>query len=130
MYLDDLLVLSEAQAVVADANSTNYIDTEVVGGPGWKYGEPLAVIVLVKTVTVAGTGITFRVVHKATEPTTGDAALVDVTVLAVDLAVNKKIIIPLPLGVTILRMIRLYYDITAATESYVLSAYLGPLRSC
>lgn len=125
-YRDIELALSTSQAVAADANSEDYIDTELTY-PGWQKGMPAAVIVNVEAVTVAGTGIKFEVVHKASEPTTGDTALVDVTVLAADLQVGDQIVIPLPQGVELLRYVRLYYNITAGTESYTLSAYFTPL---
>lgn len=122
-YRDIKLALSKSQAVTADADSTYYIDTEL-SAPGWNKGTPAAVIVTVETKTTAGTGITFEVVHKSSEPTTGDVAMCSATVLAADLAVGSTIVIPLPRGITMSRYIRLYYNITAGTESYVLSAYL------
>jgi len=125
-YRDIELALSTSQAVAADANSEDYIDTDLTY-PGWQKGMPAAVIVNVEAVTVAGTGIKFEVVHKASEPTTGDTALVDVTVLAADLQAGDQIVIPLPQGVELLRYVRLYYNITAGTESYTLSAYFTPL---
>ena len=125
-YRDIELALSTSQAVVADANSEDYIDIELAY-PGWQKGMPAAVIVNVEAVAVAGTGIKFEVVHKTSEPTTGDGALVDVTVPAADLQVGDQIVIPLPQGVELKRYVRLYYNITAGTERYTLSAYFTPL---
>jgi hypothetical protein len=125
-YRDYKLLLSKSQALTADADSTYYLDTEL-SVPGWEKGMPAAVIVNVETKTTAGTGITFEVCHKTDEPTTGDATLVKVTALAADLAAGSQIVIPLPQGIKLLRYVRLYYDLTAGTESYTVSAYFTPL---
>jgi len=125
-YRDIELALSTSQQVTADANSEDYIDTELTY-PGWDKGVPAAVIVNVEAKATAGTGCTFEVCHKASEPTTGDATLVQVTALAADLAVGSQIVIPIPQGVRLLRYVRLYYNITAGTEDYTVSAYFTPL---
>lgn len=125
-YRDIKLALSTSQVVSGDANSEDYIDTELAY-PGWQKGIPAAIIVNVEAVGTAGTGIKFEVVHKTSEPTTGDGALVDVTALAADLQVGDQIIIPLPGGIELKRYVRLYYNITAGTENYTLSAYFTPL---
>ena len=125
-YRDIKLALSTSQNVTADANSEDYIDTELTI-PGWEKGMPAAIIVNIETVNTAATGIAFEVVHKTSEPTTGDGALVTVTALAADLAAGDQIVIPLPGGIKLLRYVRLYYNITNGTEDYVLSAYFTPM---
>lgn len=125
-YRDYKMILSDSQAVTADANSTNYIDTEVTY-PRWERNHKLGVIVNVEAKTVAGTGVNFIVCHKISEPTVSDANLVTVTALAADLVAGAEIWIPFPNGISILRYIRLYYDIIAGTESYTFSAYVTPL---
>jgi hypothetical protein len=122
-YRDYKLLLSSKQAVVADANSDNYIDTELTV-PGWDRGAPLAVVVTVNTKTTAGTGIDFIICHKTSEPTVSDATLVTVRALAADLGKGAEIVIPLPQGITLLRYMRLYYDVIGGSESYTLSAYV------
>lgn len=123
-YFDGMLQLSASQAVTADAISSYTIDSEVTT-PTWL--NKTSVFIEVETKTVAGTGIGFDVVQKTTAPTTGgDATIVKAIVLAADLAAGNIIEIPLPRGITFLRHIGLYYDITGGTESYVLSAFLGP----
>jgi hypothetical protein len=125
-YRDYKLVLSASQAVTADADSTYFLDTEQTY-PGWQKGMPAAIIINVEAKTTAGTGITFEVCHYASEPTHSTTTLVSVPVLAADLAKGDQIVIPLPQGVELLRYVRLYYDITAGTESYTLSAYFTPM---
>lgn len=126
-YRDYELALSTSQNVTADANSEDYIDTELTN-PYWNKGIPMAIIINVEAKNTAGTGCTFEVVHKTSEPTTGDATLCTAVVLAADLEAGDQIVIPLPMGVTMLRYIRLYYNITAGTEDYTFSAYFTPLQ--
>ena len=125
-YRDIKLALSTSQRVTADANSEDYIDTELAV-PGWEKGLPAAIIVNVEAVGTAGTGIEFEVCHKTSEPTTTDATLCTVVALAAHLTAGKQIVIPLPQGIPLLRDVRLYYNITAGTEDYTLSAYFTPL---
>lgn len=125
-YRDFELALSTSQQVTADANSEDYLDTELTY-PGWEKGMPAAVIINIEAVGTAGTGIQFKVCHKTSEPTTADADLVTATALAADLTKGSQIVIPLPQGIQLLRYVRLYYNITAGTEDYTLSAYFTPL---
>lgn len=126
-YRDIELALSTSQAVGADANSEDYLDTERTI-PGWEKGMPAAVIVNVETAPGGTTGIEFVVCHKTSEPTINDANLVTVRVLNADLVAGDQIVIPLPQGVSLLRYVRLYYNLIAADEtSGVFSAYFTPL---
>lgn len=125
-YRDYKLKLSASQAVTAAANSDDFIDTELTI-PGWEKGMPAAIIINTETVNVAATGFTFEVVHKISEPTTGDATLCTALALAADIAAGKQIVIPLPQGIPLLRYVRLYYTRTGGTEDYVFSAYFTPL---
>lgn len=125
-YRDIKLALSTSQNVTAAANSEDYIDTELTV-PGWEKGEPAAIIINTETVNTAGTGFTFEVCHKTSEPTTTDATLVSVVALEANIAKGKTIVIPLPKGIPLLRYVRLYYTRTAGTEDYVFSAYFTPL---
>lgn len=125
-YRDIELALSTSQQVTAAANSEDYIDTELTV-PGWEKGLPAAIIVNIETVGTAGTGMTFEVCHKTSEPTTTDATLCTVVALAADMVKGSQIVIPLPQGIKLLRYVRLYYTRTAGTEDYTLSAYFTPL---
>lgn len=126
-YRDLKLALSTSQAVTADANSEDYIDTELTY-PGWQKGWPAAVIVSVEAVSAAGTGINIQICHKATgQPTNGDTTLTIVRCPAANLTVGSQIVIPLPQGIELMRYVGLYYDIIGGSESYTLSAYLTPM---
>jgi len=125
-YRDYKLLLSASQNVAADAESVQHINTEQ-DIPGWDKGMPAAIIINIEAVTTAATGIIFEVVHKVTEPHTGDATLVMVRALAAQLTAGSQIVIPLPQGIPLLKMVRIYYDIIGGGEDYDLSAYFTPL---
>lgn len=126
-YRDIKLKLSASQAVSGDANSTDYIDTELTI-PGWEKGMPAAVIVNIETAPGGTTGVNFIVVHKTSEPTVNDANLVTVRALNAQLTAGKQIVIPLPQGIPLLRYVRLYYDLISGDETaLVCSAYFTPL---
>jgi hypothetical protein len=125
-YRDRTLRLSVSQNVTAAADSLYYVDTGITN-PKWNRGvAPVAVIINVETVNTAGTGFTITVVHKATEPTINDANLIAVVFLAAHLTAGKQVVIPFPIGITLLQMIRIYYSRTGGSEDYVFSAYLTP----
>jgi len=127
-YRDDKLKLSASQAISADANSTNYIDTELTN-PGWDKGSPLGAVINVETAPGGTTGINFVICQKASEPTIADATLVTVRIPTAQLVKGAEFVIPLPIGVTILRYLRVYYDLIAADETAgVFSCYFTPLN--
>jgi hypothetical protein len=126
-YRDFKLVLSDSQAVGADADSTKFLDTELAI-PGWEKSLPAAVIINCEVAPAGTTGIAFIVVHKISEPTSGDADLVTVTVPTAQLVAGAQIVIPLPQGIPLLRYVRLYYNLINADETNgTFSAYFTPL---
>lgn len=126
-YRDHKLILSSSQAVGADADSTNYIDTELTI-PGWEKGMPAAVVVSIETAPGGTTGVNFIVCHKTSEPTTADASLVTVHALNAQLTAGSQIVITLPQGIPLLRYVRLYYNLVTGDETaLVCSAYFTPL---
>ena len=126
-YRDRPLRMSSSQAVGADGNSTDYIDTELTI-PGWEKGLPAAVVVTVETAPGGTTGVQFIICHKTSEPTVNDANLVTVRALNAELVAGSQIVIPLPQGIALLRYVRLYYDLISGDEtSGVFSAFFTPL---
>ena len=126
-YRDMHLKLSKNQAVGADANSTDHIDTSL-SIPGWERGMPAAVIVNCEVACGGTTGINFIVCHKVTEPTVNDANLVSVTVPTAQIVAGWELVIPLPTGIPLLKMVRLYYDLINGNETNgTFSAYFTPL---
>ncbi len=123
-YRDRLLRLSNVQSIGADANSTDFIDTELTA-PEWERGAPVGIVITVNVACNGTTGVNFVICQKLTEPTTGDATLQTTRVLKEDLVKGDEIIIWLPTGVTMLRMIRIYYDLITGDETgFDCSAYL------
>jgi len=126
-YRDLHLKLSKNQAIGADANSTDYINTELTI-PGWEKGMPAAVVINCEVAPGGTTGIAFIVCHKVTEPTTGDADLVTVTVPTAQIVAGWQLVIPLPQGVPLLKMVRLYYNLINGNETNgTFSAYFTPM---
>lgn len=122
-YRDYALTFSKSQAVTADANSSNSIDLGAAH-PAIDRGKPLAVSIIIEAVTTAGTGIEFQLVHNSSTGPTTTVILCKWIILAADLAAGTELVLPLPQGVEIDRYLILYYNITAGTESYTISAYL------
>jgi hypothetical protein len=126
-YLDFALCLSDSQAIGADADSTYFLDTEITV-PGWERGMPAAVNVQCETAPGGTTGIQFIVVHKTSEPTSGDGNLISLTLLNAELVAGTNFLIVIPPGIVLLRYVRLYYNLTNGDEtSGVFSAYFTPL---
>ena len=126
-YRDYALLLSTSQSVSGDADSTYFLDTEITV-PGWERGQPCGVVVTVETAPGGTTGVNFIVVHKTSEPTVNDANLVTVHALNAELVAGRQIVIPIPGGITLLRYVRLYYDLVTGDEtSGVFTAYFTPL---
>jgi len=125
-YKDEILGLTAitGQQVTADANSTDYFDFEVTN-PAMD-GRPLAVVVDILAKDTAGTGITFELCQKISEPTTTDATIATYTYLAAEIVAGKQLVLPLPSGKTWLRYFRLYFNITAGSEDYTMAVYFGP----
>ncbi len=128
-YIDkELLVTAIAgQTITADANSTDYLDTEVTY-PGWEKMNNVALVVDIMVASNDTTGINVLIVHKSSEPTTGDATLVTVTIPVADCTVGNRIVIPLPSGIKLLRYIRAYFDeINGDNSTFSAVAYFSPL---
>ncbi len=123
-YRDDKLALSKAQSIGADADSTNYIDTEITL-PGWEKGGPVGVVINVEVSCNGTTGVEFVICHKTSEPTLADATLQTTRVLKEDLVKGDEIIIWLPTGVPLLRYMRIYYNLITGDEiAFDCSAYV------
>jgi hypothetical protein len=120
-----LLTATSGQAVTADANSTNYLDFELTD-PHIEEGRIVGFLVTVMVKTTAGTGIIFEICQKTSEPTHADAVIASFRILAADLAAAAQIFLPLPQGVSILRYMRVYFDVIGGSESYTLHVS-GPM---
>lgn len=128
-YIDKELLVTAitGQTITADANSTDYLDTEVTY-PGWEKMNGVALVVDIMVASNDTTGMNIIICHKAAEPTAGDATLLTVTVPVADCTAGNRIIIPLPSGMKILRYIRAYFDeINGDNSTFSAVAYFSPL---
>lgn len=128
MILDNTLVLSDSQAITADAGSTNVID---LGAPGTAYGAPAALaydvgkgtdIEIIVHVTEAFNNLTSLQVQMQVDDNAAfsSAAVVAMgpVILLASLTLGARINWPsrLPEGVNE-RYFRLFYDITGTAPS-------------
>lgn len=128
MYLDAQLLFSDAQAVTADAASTNYIDL----GVSRKVfdGEPLAVVL---QVDVAADGTTTDETYEfqiETDDNTSFSSPTDVVLHSIgyaSLTAGSLHVIPVPVGALLERYVRVYYNVGGTTPSITVTAFLQPL---
>jgi hypothetical protein len=128
-YIDAELLLTAitGQTITADANSTDYLDTELTN-PGWEKVNGVALVVEVLVASNDTTGITIEIVHKASEPTTADEALMSVTVPTADTTAGNMIVIPLPSGIKLKRYVRAYFnEINGDNSTFKCVAHFSPI---
>lgn len=128
MYIDSQLLFSDAQAVSADAGSTNVID---LGAAANVFaGEPMAVVIVVD---VAADGTTTDETYEFQIETDDNAAFSSATDVLLhsigyaSLTAGSKHILPIPAGATLERYIRLYYNVGGTSPSVTVTAFLQPL---
>lgn len=128
-YRDYKLMLSDSQAVSADAASSYWLDTELTN-PGWEAGNPLGVVINVETAPGGTTGVEFVICHKSSAtPTITDVTLQTTRVLNADLTKGSEIVVVLPVGVQLDRHIGIYYNLITGDETaFVCSAYFTPIQ--
>lgn len=113
MITDKFLVFGTAQAITADAASTDYIDTLVAGIGD---GEPLRFVV--HSVAAFNTLTSMNIKLQSDDNSSFSSATDDVTVnvLLAGLAANTKVVdVRLPRGVQ--RYIRAYYDVVGTNPT-------------
>jgi hypothetical protein len=128
MFLDAYNLLSDAQAVTADAYSTNTIDLGA-SSPARQIGdgEPMAVVFTVD-VALAGTTptIVFNVVDSANANLSSHTVLVASKSYSA-LAAGAQVVLPIPPGLPTARYLGAYYDVGGTTPTITLTAALMPL---
>lgn len=113
MITDKFLVFGTAQAITADAASTDYIDTLVAGIGD---GEPLRFVV--HSVAAFNTLTSMNIKLQSDDNSSFSSASDDITVnvLLAGLAANTKVVdVRLPRGVQ--RYIRAYYDVVGSNPT-------------
>ena len=129
MYIDAQLLFSDAQAVTADAASTNYIDLGVTGR-GLFEGEPMAVVL---QIDVAADGTTTDETYEFQLETDDDSAFGSPTDLVAHsigyaaLTAGSLHVLPVPTLATFERYVRVYYNVGGTSPSVTVTAFLQPL---
>lgn len=128
MFLDAQNLFSDAQAITADATSTNVIDLGV--GRNLGDGEPMAVVVCVD---VAADGTTTDETYEFEVHTDDNAALSSSTEIAAKvvgyalLTAGAMVVIPIPPGVALERYLGVKYDVGGTTPTITVTTALMPL---
>ena len=128
MFIDAQHRFSDAQAVTADAGSTNIIDLGVARN--LFDGEPLAVVL---TVDVAADGTTTDETYEFQIEADDNASFSSATDLVVQsigyaaLTAGSKHILPIPVGAAVERYLRVYYNVGGTSPTITVTADLLPL---
>lgn len=128
MFIDAQHRFSDAQAVTADAASTNLIDLGVARN--LFDGEPLAVML---TVDVAADGTTTDETYEFQIETDDNSSFSSATDLIAHsigyaaLTAGSKHILPIPVGAAVERYLRVYYNVGGTSPSITVTADLLPL---
>lgn len=130
MYMDALLMLSDAQAITVDAVSTNTID---LGNPTVKNrigtGEPLVVAVQVDVAADITTGdetYAIEVISSASANLSSPTVIGRYVLTAAQLAIGKKFALPIPSGMPTQRYLGLNYDTGGTTPTATITASVMP----
>lgn len=130
MILDTQALLSDAQAVTADAVSTNTYDSGAAGNDV-SIGEELCIMVTVDTAADFTTGdetYAFQVIQSANANLSSPDVLSVRTVLAADLTAGAKIHLPIPMGSKSKRYLGLNYDVGGTSPSVTVTAAIVPSK--
>jgi len=129
MYIDALLLLSDAQAVTVDANSTNTFDsglsTNEIGT-----GEPLCLVLQVDVAadfTSTDETYEFQIIQSTAAALTSPDILVQRSILAADLTIGSLHYLPIPPGAKSKRYLGAYYNVGGTTPTITVTAFLQPM---
>lgn len=130
MFVDAMLLVSDAQAITVTAFSTNTID---LGNPTVKNrigtGEKMAFGLQVDVAadfTTTDETYRFDIVSSANANLSTPTILASITLLASQLAINKKFALPVPAGMPSQRYIGLQYTVGGTTPTITVTAFLSP----
>lgn len=127
MIIDAQLLYSDAQAVTADAGSTNVVDHGQDRNLG--LGEPLAAVITVDVAADGTTGDETYVVLLETDDNAAFSSATEVARVTIPRgsAAGTKFVIPVPPTTSIERFTRLYYDVGGTTPTITVTAFLQPV---
>jgi hypothetical protein len=128
MFLDALGLVSDAQAVTADAYSTNTVDLGNVNpdreiGTGEPVGFGLSIDVAADATTGDET-YTFIVVQSDNADLSSHDALASYTLTAAQLAAGALFFLEIPIGFPTKRYVGIRYDVGGTTPSVTATAWL------
>jgi hypothetical protein len=131
MYIDALLLLSDAQAVTADAVSTNTIDLgNVTPKRAIGTGEPMGIVFTVDVAADATTGdetYSFEVIQSAAAALSSPDVIATLTLAAATLVAGYQFVIPIPPGFPTKRYLGVNYNVGGTTPTITVTAALMPL---
>lgn len=129
MYKDAQLLFSNAQAVSADATSTNVYDlSQTARGLG--DGEPLAVVFTIDVAadfTTTDETYEFEIHTGANADLSGSTQVIAQTIAASALTAGSQHVIVLPPSYSFLRYLGVKYDVGGTTPSVTVTSFLQPL---
>lgn len=130
MFMDALLLLSDAQAITADAVSTNTID---LGNPTVKNkigtGEPMVVAVQIDSaadLTTTDETYAIEIISSASANLSSPTVLARFVLTAAQLALGKKFALPIPAGMPGQRYLGINYDVGGTTPLLTATASVMP----
>jgi len=127
MYVDNELLMSNAQALTATADSTNYIDLSQDRDIGT--GNPMAVVIAVSVAADFTTGnetYTFSV--ETDDNTSFSSATVIATKAVLTTALTAGDLVVLAIPYTNERYLQVVYTLAGTTPSVTVDAYLTPMN--
>src|SRR5687767_11704243 len=132
MITDALLLLSDAQAVTADAVSTNTIDLGA-SSPSREIGtgEPMVVLVTVDVAadfTTTDETYAFEVIQSAAANLSSATVLARRVLTAAQLAAGAIFAIPIPSGTPSARYLGMNYDVGGTTPTMTVTASVVPQK--
>lgn len=129
MFLDAQTLLSDAQAVTADAASSNTYDTGAAGRD-ISQGEPLALVISVDTAadgTTTDETYAFQFIQSANADLSSPDVLVARTIGYANLTAGSVHVIPIPPDSITKRYVGAYYDVGGTSPSVTVTAWIAPM---
>lgn len=126
MYIDNQLLLSDAQAITADAASTNLIDLGSDRDIG--RGEAMGIVFTIDVAADFTTGnetYTFNLETDDNSSFSSAEVIGSRTLTAAQLVAGSQWVIPVPFNNE--RFLRLAYDVGGTTPTVTVTAWLSPL---
>jgi hypothetical protein len=134
MVIDAQLLLSDAQAITADAASTNTIDLgNVTPKNQIGDGEPLALVICVDVAADATTGdetYEFQLIQSANADLSSPDILVKsdtAFITRATLVAGYKLVLPIPPGFPTKRYLGAYYNVGGTTPTITVTTFIQPL---